>query len=175
MTALETKKLIKTAKFIIRNAKKLASGNMSMHGSWIASNGKQYVCDSHQILEINNPVDIPVADTASHMDCEKIVVNAKKDNTYTLDIPSLNDMKKQIEKMKSEKKGKRILFCFGNNQPTLNAEYLYRMSEALGCNVLHINKDKPEKNPVYIENDIGTALMLPCENRERKVGWFYAN
>lgn len=168
-----TKKLAKNAKKIINNAKKIAAENKSLQGAWIESNGKQYVSDSHRILEINNPVDLPIAEISGHVKCYKIVDDAKHDDTYTLKIPSLNDMKKQIQTLKKKNRGQRILFSLGKGQPTVNAEYLFQLSEALGeVNTVHVNKNKPTKYPLYMENEIGTALLLPCNNPENREGYW---
>lgn len=169
-----TKKLAKNAKKIINNAKKIASGNKSLQGAWVDSNGKQYVCDSHRILEINTPIDLPIAETSSHVKCYKMIDDAKHDDTYTLKIPSLNEMKEQIQILKDKKsRGQRILISLGKGQPTVNAEYLFQMSEALGgIDTIYVNKNKPTKYPLYMENEIGTALLLPCNNPDDRKGYW---
>ena len=173
----DTKKLAKNANKIINNAKKMASGNKSLQGAWIEENGKQYVCDSHRILEINNPIELPMADTATHIKTYKMIEDAKHGDTYELKISSLEEIKEQMQLLKDKKKnGQRILVSLGKGQPTVNAEYLFQMSEALGgINTVYVNKEKPTKYPLYMENEIGTALLLPCNNPDNREGYWLCN
>ena len=170
----DTKKLAKNAKKIISNAKKIASGNKSLHGAWIDTNGKQYVCDSHRILEINIPIELPIVDIPIHINACKIIEDARHNDTYKIKIPPLEDIKEQIQILKEKKKNnQRIFVNLGKDQPTVNAEYLFQMSEALGgVDTVYVNKEKPTKYPLYMENEIGTALILPCHNPNNKEGYW---
>ncbi len=167
-------KLVKNAKRIISNAKKIAAENKSLQGAWIDTNGKQYVCDSHRILEINDPIDLPIADTTTPIKCYKIIEDTKRDNTYMIKIPSLEDMKEQMKIFKKEKKrGRRILLSLGKNQPVVNVEYLFQISEALGgIDIVYVNKENPTRYPLYMESEIGTALLLPCLNPNDREGYW---
>ena len=84
--------------------KKCCSRKKSLHGAWIESNGKQYVCDSHRIFEINNPIELSEVEIHPHATkYYNIISNAKNDNTYIIEIPPLQDMKEQIKSLKKIK------------------------------------------------------------------------
>lgn len=171
-----TNKLAKNAKLIIRNAHNIAKENKSLQGAWIDKNGKQYVCDSHRILEINAPIELPEADTPDHVKCYKIIEDAKHNDTYILKIPSLAEIKEEIKKLRNKNKYASILVSLGKGQPAVNAEYLFQMSEALGgIDIVYINKYKPTKYPLYMESEIGTALLLPCYNPDDRQGYWLWN
>lgn len=173
---MNTEKLAKNAKLIIMNAKKTVKGNKSMHGAWIESNGKQYVCDSHRILEINNPIKLPESETVEHIKCYKMIDDLKRDDAYILVIPSLREMEEHIKELRERSKYRRILVSLGKGQPAVNAEYLFQMSEALGgVDIAYINKANPTNYPFYLESEIGTAYLLPCHNPKGRKGYWLCN
>lgn len=91
-------------KKLAKNAKKIDTENKSLHGAWIESDGKQYVCDSHRIFEINNPIELSEMEIPPHATkYYNIISNAKNDNTYIIEIPPLQDMKEQIKSLKKIK------------------------------------------------------------------------
>lgn len=168
-----TKKLTENAKKIINNAKKVMR-NETLYGSWIEDNGKQYVSDSHRILEINDPVGLPVIDAPKCLRCYERFENAKREDVYTLEIPSLKSIKEQVDTLRKEdKRGKPVVVSLGEGQPTVNAEYLFQISEALGgVDVVYVNKKKPTIYPLYMESAIGAALLCPCANPDNRQGYW---
>lgn len=172
---IKEKQLAKNAKKIIRNAKRIAPTYKSIHGAWIEENGRQYVTDTHRILEINNPIELPALDeNTTQCKCMNIIKQAKRYDTYRFIIPSLDEMKEQIRILKKNKKrNQRILLSLGDGCYTVNAEYLFEMSEALGgVDAVYINKKSRKTHPLYLESDIGTAYILPCTATDSKEGYF---
>lgn len=176
--------LAKNAKAIIKNATKRAS-HRETHGAWIeAKTGKQYVCDGFRILEINDPIELPILpgdiESKDYLKAYKVVEEAKQKDTYDLEIPSIQELKAEIKILKSqmsvkERKSKKVAITLIDKGLTLDAQYLLEISEALGgVEIIKVLVNSKGIEPVYTENEIGTGLILPVRNINKRLkGYWY--
>ncbi len=175
--------LAKSANAIIKNAVKV-SCNQALHGAWIAENGKQYVCDGFRILEINEPIELPTIpkeiESKDYFKAYKIIKGAKQKETYDLEILSVQELKAEIKILRSqmtakEKRTEKVAVTLIDKGLTIDAQYLLEISEALGgIKTIKVPVNSKGNEPVYAENDIGTGLILPVRNTNKRLkGYWY--
>lgn len=174
--------LAKNAKVIIKNAIKKQNFITKLHGAWIDKNGKQYVCDSFRILEINEPIELPeLPDTvkkSGYYEAYKVIEETRAKSVYKLKIPSIQELKAEIKIIKSQVSGKKtqyggVALTLIDKGLTLNAQYLLELSEAL-CDIktIYVSKHNTNINPIFMVNEVGLGFLLPISNtRELKGYW----
>jgi hypothetical protein len=120
-----------------RILKEAASSSVEGMKYAVILNGYQYFCDSFRLLALNHPLpgfpEIPKHISApdySQLDAEPAEQNP-------LELPELAELKSWIKAKKASHKASgakeklRLEYCFGESLPTVNAEYLADMLEAL--------------------------------------------
>ncbi len=175
--------LAKNAKAIIKSALKV-SCNPALHGAWVDKNGKQYVCDGFRILEINEPIELPPISedikSENYFKAYKFIKEVKQKETYDLEIPSAQELKAEIKILRSqmsakEKKINKVAVTLIDKGLTLDAQYLLEISEALGgIKIIKVPVNSKDNELVYAENEIGTGLILPVRNTDKRLkGYWY--
>lgn len=147
----------------------------SVHGSWIATNGKQYVTDGARLLEINQPIDLAKVENST-IDYVKLVTDLKSGDLFEVNIPSIQELEIEIKLLRAQKsKKQRIIFGFGEGLPAVNAEYLLGALKGIGqVSTIHMNVLNPCIKPLYIENELGTLFLLPVANPTNNSGYWIA-
>ena len=156
-----------------------------LHGAWVDDiTGKQYLCDGFRILEINEPIELPPISKdikrENYFNACKVIKEAKQKDTYDLEIPPVQELKAEIKILRSqmsvkERKIKGVAITLTDKGLTLNAQYLLEMSEALGgVETIKVPVNSKGIEPIYAENDIGTGLILPIRNTDKRLkGYWY--
>lgn len=131
------------------------------------SAGKQTVCDGFsRAIRLNEPIALPASPVPCTLDIDGLITNTLKRATNHLEMPSLGELKGFIAVSKAENKAgnakgankKPILWGFGKDLPTVNAEYLLGILTVLPgasaiCGGIH--------DPIYFSHEDGDALLLP--------------
>ena len=155
------------AKSILKSAKKVK--NPALHGAWIAPNGKQYVCDDHTMMEIDDPIELPMLDPGlTHIDQAAIM----KDLNWAKEefkLPSIAELKTGIkeEKAKAKMDGKKlsgVAYYFSGNL-AVNAEWLLNAIKTTGAEKLYTSGQKSKGgwiiSGLFMTGNGVTMLVLP--------------
>lgn len=155
------------AKTILKSAKK--AKNPSLHGAWIAPNGKQYVCDGVTLMEIDEPIELePLPDNVKQFGTD-VIMAARNTSDMKFELPPLAELKSQIaeQKAKAKSEGRKkyiIVYCFGNGL-AIEAERLLNAIKATDANVLRTtdsrNKDGNIIASCFVKGNGATILLLP--------------
>ena len=159
--------LSKIAATIIKEAKKFAEENF--YGSWIGSDGKQYVSNGFLAIRFSEPMDLEtLPDGITSIQMEKIFKNKGKEH---YELPTVAEIKSGIAELKAEAKLKNLkspilIYSFGNGCH-VNPEYLLHCVMATGATEAttegNRNKNGMVVSPLYIDSEDETveSLLLP--------------
>lgn len=161
------------AKKIVKNAK--YHGNRALQYATTV-NGKQYFCDGHRILRLDNPISFEeLPDDIPPLNYEKMWVNYPE-REYTLDIDFKDAISAyKVAKAESDKKD-NIVYSFGildsDTFYLINAEYF---TDFLKVDTdIRIFKDVGRFAPLIITNSVGHELLVlpvkPIEGKEYNIG-----
>lgn len=135
-TAKETKSTstLNVAKRILKAAASMNNDGLKYA---VVHNGFQYFCDSFRLIALNQPLpgfpEIP--EHISAPDYSRI--DAEPAEQKQIELPELAELKSWIKSKKASHKASgakgspKLEYCFGESLPTVNAEYLADMLEAL--------------------------------------------
>lgn len=160
------------AKTILKSAKK--AKNPSLHGAWIAPNGKQYVCDGVTLMEIDEPIELePLPDNVKQFGTDAIMA-ARNTSDMKFELPPLAELKSQIAEQKAKAKSEgmkkyTIVYCFGNGL-AIKADPLLTAIKATEANKLYTNGSRNKQgniiSPCFMDGDGVTVLVLPIKMSE---------
>ena len=175
--------LAKIAKDIVKNA---PNNNEFLQYSYMAENGKQYVCDTHVIFEFSDPMDLPeypAKTDSERMERDKYfgslikILNDgfEKNIDEEVETPTANEIKSRIKEKKAEAKinGDKVnsvLYSFGNGL-AMNTRYILYGVEATGTTTLKYKREESRQShcvisPILMEGNGVRALMLPCNIKD---------
>ena len=149
--------VIRAAERIIKNASREA------YEGAFTSGGKQCVCDGYRLVRFRDPLPLPEA--AGGLDVEKSIGPASLYET-PLDLPTVKDLRGLIRIAKQNGTAgnvfrvsrKLCLYDFGPDLPTVNAQFLLDMLEALpGCTASFYKIH----SPIYFTAENGDGILLP--------------
>ena len=158
--------LAKIAKDIVKNA---PNNNEFLQYSYMAENGKQYVCDRHVIFEFSDHIDLP--EYPAKTDGERMQRNEffgniikilnngfEKNIDEEVETPTANEIKSAIKEKKAEAKinGDKVnsvLYSFGNGL-AMNTRYILYGVEATGTTTLKYKREESQ-----LSKDISISLV----------------
>lgn len=153
---------------IIKRAMK--KNNKVLHGSWMYNN-MTCVVDGWTLAAINGTIEtVKIPDDCKPFDIGKMI-EISTDTMTAHTVPIVSALKSEIKIAKASAghtKYKRVVFCFGENMPTVNAEFLVDFVNCFGNKCFYTDK----KQPIYFQNEIGTGLILPIKSELKERGFY---
>ena len=153
------------ANAIIKKGK--ATGIDALSGAW-TMNGRQYVCDLHRIMEIQNSVDLePIPETATPIKAAGMF-NDYELFTEEFKLPTYRELQQEIQMAKAADR-----FVFGymktkayyklKDGPALNAEYLLDALRATGAGSMftRTGADGRYDQPCCFEGSGVRVMLMP--------------
>lgn len=161
--------LYKTAMNILKNSKKVLSGNTGFHGAFMYE-GVQYVIDGYRILAIKNKIDLPETELASDIG-KKNIDACKRNCTNEFPLPDAGELNAYIKQELAKQKARgmkpnerKVYYDAGSRYPLFNAEYLLSMMQAMpGCTAKYGNI----LSPIYFDGGDVEGVLCPV-NRFKK-------
>ena len=162
--------LYKSAMNILKNSKKVLSGNTGFHGAFMYE-GVQYVLDGYRLLAIKNKIDLPETELASDIG-KKNIDACRRNCTNEFPLPDAGELnayiKQEIAKQKArgiKPNERKVFYDAGAQYPRFNAEYLLSMMQAMpGCTAKYGNV----LSPVYFDGGDVEGVLCPV-NRKKDV------
>lgn len=133
----------------------------------LVEDGRQYYCDgiiAFSFSEIDDTFPIcPDKLKENYLKVEKILTQVREKRTAELELPSYKLLEAYYKRNKN--RYDRTLFCFGENQPTVNAEYLLKVMKALPTAKFYMTESV--LTPIYaIDEDGNEAIVMPIRADE---------
>lgn len=162
--------LYKTAMIILKNSKKVLSGNTGFHGAFMYE-GVQYVLDGYRLLAIKNKIELPESELASDIG-KKNIDACKRNCTNEYPLPDAGELNAYIKQELAKQKARgikpnerKVFYDVGVQYPLFNAEYLLSMMQAMpGCTAKYGNV----LSPVYFDGGDVEGVLCPV-NRKKDV------
>lgn len=162
--------LYKSAMNILKNSKKVLSGNTGFHGAFMYE-GVQYVLDGYRLLAIKNKIDLPETELASDIG-KKNIDACRRNCTNEFPLPDVGELNAYIKQEFAKQKAsgvkpneRKVLYDAGVQYPIFNAEYLLSMMQAMpGCTAKYGNV----LSPVYFDGGDVEGVLCPV-NRKKDV------
>ena len=152
-------KFIKRAKSDIREV---------LHGAWEDAENRQCFCDGFSAYRLYDhlPID-PLNPNLEPVDLNRIVLRNTGAKLALPDISALKVfIKKEKARLRAEKKGSSVIYHFGENLPSVNAEFLLEALEILpGCEAF-ASREKPQLGAIYFKSNYGDGAVLPLRLKE---------
>ena len=152
----------KAMRAVIKNA----LDNQPQFQGAFESAGKQAVCDGFRVIRLNKHINLPAAPVPCTLDIDGLIAGAKSKSKTHLTLPAIGDLKgfiaiSQAESKALNKRGtskKRVLWDFGKDFPSVDAEYLLDILTVFpgadaSCGGVN--------DPIHFSHDGGDALLLP--------------
>lgn len=160
----------KAAERVIKSAK---ADNLreALWGSWNDARGHQFVCDGVRLIEFFEPLPLEkIREGVQPIDAARIMPPDKNARGAILELPSIAELKAYIKEEKALKKAVKdksgVLYDFGAELPTVNAQFLLDMFEALpGC-VARASHTRTLLSAIYFESADGCGVLLPVRKKE---------
>ena len=160
--------LYKSAMNILKNSKKVLSGNTGFHGAFMYE-GVQYVLDVYRLLAIKNKIDLPETELASDIG-KKNIDACKRNCTNEYPLPDVGELNAYIKQELAKQKAsglkpneRKVLYDAGVQYPLFNAEYLLSMMQAMpGCTAKYGNV----LSPVYFDGGDVEGILCPVSRKE---------
>ena len=133
----------------------------------LVEDGRQYYCDgviAFSFSEIDDTFPIcPDKLKENYLKVEKILTQVRERRTAELELPSYKLLEAYYKRNKN--RYDRTLFCFGENQPTVNAEYLLKVMKALPTAKFYMTESI--LTPIYgIDEDGNETCLYPIRPKE---------
>lgn len=132
--------------------------------------GKQYICDSFSIVELNNPLPLPELPThLEYIDAKRIL--QKPNGAIDIELPDAAKLRAYIkinkaDFTKQDAKG-NIFYDFGNPLPVVDASFLLNMLELLpDAKAAVTPREKSNLNGIYFEGESGRGMLLPIRPKD---------
>lgn len=162
--------LYKSAMNILKNSKKVLSGNTGFHGAFMYE-GVQYVLDGYRLLAIKNKIDLPETELASDIG-KKNIDACRRNCTNEFPLPDAGELNAYIKQELAKQKARgikpnerKVFYDVGVQYPLFNAEYLLSMMQAMpGCTA----KYGSVLSPVYFDGGDVEGVLCPV-NRKKDV------
>lgn len=162
--------LYKSAMNILKNSKKVLSGNTGFHGAFMYE-GVQYVLDGYRLLAIKNKIDLPETELASDIG-KKNIDACRRNCTNEFPLPDAGELNAYIKQDLAKQKARgikpnerKVFYDVGVQYPLFNAEYLLSMMQAMpGCTA----KYGSVLSPVYFDGGDVEGVLCPV-NRKKDV------
>ena len=160
--------LYKTAMIILKNSKKVLSGNTGFHGAFMYE-GVQYVLDGYRLLAIKNKIELPESELASDIG-KKNIDACKRNCTNEYPLPDAGELNAYIKQELAKQKARgikpnerKVFYDAGAQYPCFNAEYLLSMMQAMpGCTA----KYRSVLSPVYFDGGEVEGVLCPVNKKE---------
>ena len=148
---------LKAIKEILKSASKLPAE--ALH--YVKTIGNyQYACDSYILAKINSVGELKECPgNLEYPDVEKLSEN--KNGDKELDVPDISKLKTYIKDQTAknkEKKGYKILYNFGKDQPLVDAKMLNLAIDVMDGEFKAYYKD--ENSALYFEDKKGNEVLL---------------
>ena len=158
----------KSAMNILKNSKKVLSGNTGFHGAFMYE-GVQYVLDGYRLLAIKNKIELPESELASDIG-KKNIDACRRNCTNEFPLPDAGELNAYIKQELAKQKARgikpnerKVFYDAGVQYPLFNAEYLLSMMQAMpGCTAKYGNV----LSPVYFDGGDVEGVLCPV-NRDR--------
>ena len=161
------------AKRIIKNAIAVQPREY-LHGAW-EENGKQCLCDGYRGVILDSPIPgLPQADTSSAMFTLNVALRpSRANNGPALSLPTIGELKAAIKihdaeerARKKAKNRKPLTWDFGENLPSVQANYLLNLLELLpGCTATAASC-YPIRSAIYFRAEgVGEGILMPIWKR----------
>ena len=160
---------LKAIKEILKSASKLPAE--ALH--YVKTIGNyQYACDSYILAKINSVGELKECPgNLEYPDVEKLSEN--KNGDKELDVPDISKLKTYIKDQTAknkEKKGYKILYNFGKDQPLVDAKMLNLAIDVMDGEFKAYYKD--ENSALYFEDKKGNeVLLMPVSKTNPSVGF----
>lgn len=160
---------LKAIKEILKSASKLPAEVLH----YVKTIGNyQYVCDSYILAKINSVGELKECPgNLEYPDFEKLLENKNRDKE--LDVPDMSKLKAYIKDRAAknkEKKGYKILYNFGKDQPLVDAKMLNLAIDVMDGEFKAYYKD--ENSALYFEDKKGNeVLLMPVSKKNPSVGF----
>ena len=160
---------LKAIKEILKSASKLPAE--ALH--YVKTIGNyQYACDNYILAKINSVGELKECpENLKYMDVEKLLENKNRDKE--LDVPDISKLKAYIKDRAAknkEKKGYKILYNFGKDQPLVDAKMLNLAIDVMDGEFKAYYKD--ENSALYFEDKKGNeVLLMPVSKKNPSVGF----
>jgi hypothetical protein len=132
--------------------------------------GKQYICDSFSIVELNNPLPLPELPThLEYIDAKRIL--QKPNGAIDIELPDAAKLRAYIkinkaDFTKQDAKG-NIFYDFGDPLPVVDALFLLNMLELLPDATAAVTpREKSNLNGIYFEGESGRGMLLPIRPKD---------
>jgi hypothetical protein len=132
--------------------------------------GKQYICDSFSIVELNNPLPLPELPThLEYIDAKRIL--QKPNGAIDIELPDVAKLRAYIKINKADvtKQGVKgnILYDFGDPLPVVDASLLLNMLVLLPDAKASVTpREKFNPNGIYFEGESGRGMLLPIRPKD---------
>lgn len=141
----------------LRAAKRILKNNPShrelLQYTYTDESGIQNICDSYRMVRLTEPLNLPeLPAEMEYVNVKRIM--PKQVNPITLTLPTLGELKSYI-KIKKAEKVKPISYRFGENTPSVNAEYLFDIMTLVPDAVATF-----EKFSIVFKNEKGDYALL---------------
>lgn len=102
------------------------------------------------------------------MDKVRTHIDMVSDFEKELEVPTVKDIKAAISELCGRKRSQRVLYCFGENLPCVNARYMLDLIDNL--KVTEIKYSTP-KHPLVFKGKYGIGILLPVASYEQTKGY----
>ena len=145
----------------------------SLQYAWLDANGRQCVCDGYRAFRLNEPLPLePRPDNAGEpIDLDKIMPDGT--GYVATPLPSLQELKAHIavERAKAGgKRGKDILWDFGEYKPAVNASFLLDILQVFpdATEIFYRDGVSFVMSPLVVHNERGDAILLPVRTTAKQ-------
>ena len=157
---------LKAAEKVIKRAK--LDRRELLHGAWEDPEGRQCFCDGFVAFRLYDHLPLDVLNSKlDPFDLNRVVVKNVGAKLALPDVATLKAfIKTEKARLRAEKKGNRVIYRFGDNLPSVDAEFLLEALEILpGCEAF-ASQEKPQLRAIYFKSNYGDGVVLPISLKE---------